>query len=210
MLSNASRDVPATSLLLHPVVAAASRGELPSWAVAGAARREHMARVAGLLDAWAAALGVSDDDRARWRAAGYLHDALRDEHPEALRPLVPAALRDLPGPMLHGPAVAQRLRRESVADEELLAAVASHTTGAAGLGTLGLALYAADYLEPGRDYGSDVHASLRARMPGKLQEVVLAVAGERMMHALERKRAIHPGTLALWNELTGFPGAAPR
>jgi 2-amino-4-hydroxy-6-hydroxymethyldihydropteridine diphosphokinase len=210
MLSNASRDVPATSVRMHPVVAAASRGELATWAVAGAARREHMARVAGLLDVWAAALGVSHHERARWRAAGHLHDALRDERPDALRPQVPEALRDLPGPMLHGPAVAERLRLEGVTDEELLAAVAAHTTGAAGLATLGLALYAADYLEPGRDYGSDAHASLRARMPGELHEVVLAVVGERMMHALERKRAIHPGTLALWNELTGFPGTAPR
>ena len=202
MLSNASRDVPATSLRLHPVVAAASRGELAPWAVAGPARREHMARVAGLLDVWATALGLGDDDRARWRAAGHLHDALRDERPDALRPQVPVALRDLPGPVLHGPAVAERLRRDGVADDELLSAVASHTTGAAGLGTLGMALYAADYLEPGRDYGSDAHAALRARMPSELHEVVREVAGERMMHALERKRAIHPGTLALWNELT--------
>jgi len=205
MLSNASRDVPSTSLRLHPVLEAASRGDLAAWVVAGVPRREHMARVAGLLDAWAEALGLPEDDRARWRAAGHLHDALRDERPEALRPQVPAALRDLPGPLLHGPAVAARLRREGVDDEELLSAVASHTTGAAGLGTLGLALYAADYLEPGRDYGSDAHAGLRARMPGALREVVRDVAGERVMHALARKLAIHPGTLALWNELTAPP-----
>ncbi len=210
MLSNASRDVPTTQVRLHPVVAAASRGELPAWAVAGAKRREHMTRVAGLHDVWAAALGISEDDRARWRAAGHLHDALRDERPDALRPQVPAALRDLPGPLLHGPAAAERLRREGVDDEELLAAVAFHTTGAAGLGTIGLALYAADYLEPGRDYGSAAHAALRARMPGDLHEVVRDVAGERMTHAIQRRRAIHPGTLVLWNELTELPRAIPR
>jgi 2-amino-4-hydroxy-6-hydroxymethyldihydropteridine diphosphokinase len=212
MLPHASRDVRASKgasggtapLALHPLVAAAARGELPSWAVAGSARREHMSRVAGLLDDWAATLGSSDVDRARWRAAGYLHDALRDERAETLRPLVPPEQRDLLGPMLHGPAAAQRLRQEGVRDEELLSAVAAHTTGRAGLSALGLALYAADYLEPGRDFGSvqeALHASLRARMPGDLHAVVRDVAAERMRRGLESRRPIHPDTLALYNEL---------
>jgi len=212
MLPHASRDVRASkgssgepaSPALHPVVAAAARGELPSWAVAGTSRREHMARVAGLLDDWATALGSSEDDRARWRASGYLHDALRDERADVLRPLVPPDQRDLLGPMLHGPAAAERLRQDGVRDEELLSAVAAHTTGRAGLAVLGLALYAADYLEPGRDFGpksDELHASLRARMPGDLRAVVRDVAAERMRRGLESRRPIHPETLALYNEL---------
>jgi 2-amino-4-hydroxy-6-hydroxymethyldihydropteridine diphosphokinase len=212
MLPHASRDARASQgsstgshpSALDPVVAAAARGELPSWAVAGSSRREHMDRVAGLLDAWAADLGSSADDRARWRAAGYLHDALRDERADVLRPLVAPDQRDLLGPMLHGPAAAQRLRQDGVRDEELLSAVAAHTTGRAGLGVLGLALYAADYLEPGRDFGTlqeELHASLRARMPGDLRAVVRDVAAERMRRGLESRRPIHPDTLALYNEL---------
>jgi 2-amino-4-hydroxy-6-hydroxymethyldihydropteridine diphosphokinase len=211
MLPHASRDIRASTSAsggpasaLHPLVAAAARGELPSWAVAGAARREHMARVAGLLDVWAAALGSSEDDRARWRAAGYLHDALRDERADVLRPLVPPGQRDLLGPMLHGPAAAERLRQDGVRDEELLSAVAAHTTGRAGLEVLGLALYAADYLEPGRDFGSEadeLHTSLRARMPGDLRAVVRDVAAERMRRGLESRRPLHPDTVALYNEL---------
>jgi HD superfamily phosphohydrolase YqeK len=206
MLPNASRDVPAPPRSVadsHPLLAAAARGDLPGWAVASPARREHMARVAALLDAWAEGLGLPDQDRARWRAAGHLHDALRDERPETLRAQVPAALRELPGPVLHGPAVAERLRREGVQDEELLSAVASHTTGGAGLPTLALALYAADYLEPGRDYSSDQHRSLRSRMPAELRAVVRDVAGERIVRAVESGRPVHPATLALWNELAG-------
>lgn len=198
MLSQGSSTIPAS---LHPTIAAASRGDLPSWTVAGEARRAHMARVADLLGSWAAALGLSEDDRARWRAAGYLHDALRDERADSLRPLVPAAQQIWAGPMLHGPAAAERLRHEGVRDEELLSAVAAHTTGRAGLGDLGLALYAADYLEPGRGYTADLHAALRSRMPHELRTVVRDVAGERMTRALESRRPIHPDTLALWNEL---------
>jgi 2-amino-4-hydroxy-6-hydroxymethyldihydropteridine diphosphokinase len=91
-----------------------------------------------------------------------------------------------------------------VRDEEILSAVAAHTTGGAGLAVLGLALYAADYLEPGRDFGSEageLHASLRARMPGDLRAVVRDVAAERMRRGLESRRPIHPDTLALYNEL---------
>jgi HD superfamily phosphohydrolase YqeK len=198
MSPNASRDVPA-----HHLIAAAARGDLPAWAVAGPARREHMARVAALLDAWAGGLGLPEQDRARWRAAGHLHDALREEHPETLRSQASPPLPDLPGALLHGPAVADRLRREGVEDEELLSAVAAHTIGGAGLPTLALALYAADYLEPGRDYTSDQHRSLRERMPGELRAVVRDVAGERILRAIESKRPVHPATLALWNELAG-------
>lgn len=190
---------------MHPVIEAASRGELPSWTVAGTSRREHMARVAALLDSWATSMELPEDERARWRAAGHLHDALRDERADALRPLVPSADEGLAGPMLHGPAAAERLRQDGVSDEDLLSAIAAHTTGRAGLGAVGLALYAADYLEPGRDWGSpqvaELHAALRARMPNDLRAVVRDVAAERMRRALESRRPIHPDTLSLYNEL---------
>jgi 2-amino-4-hydroxy-6-hydroxymethyldihydropteridine diphosphokinase len=150
---------------------------------------------------WALPLRLSADDRARWRAAGWLHDALRDESANVLRPLVPPAQREWPGPLLHGPAAAERLRHEGVQDEELLDAIAAHTTGKAGLGRLGHALYVADYLEPGRAYAAELHASLRARMPKDFRAVVRDVAGERMRRAIESRRPIHPDTLALWNEL---------
>ena len=200
MLPRVSPDVPQPAPL-HPWVAAAARGELPDWAVAGPTRREHMARVAALLDAWAAALDLSEDGRARWRAAGYLHDALRDERPEVLRPLVPPRLRDLPSSVLHGPAASERLREAGVHDEELREAIASHTIGGVRLGTLGRALYIADYLEPGRAYATEWHARLRDRMPGELHDVLREVVADRMRRGRESGRTLAPETLALWNEL---------
>jgi 2-amino-4-hydroxy-6-hydroxymethyldihydropteridine diphosphokinase len=190
---------------LHPVVAKAARGELPEWAVARPVRREHMARVAGLLDTWATTLSLGQDDRMRWCAAGYLHDALRDERPDTLRTQVPAERRDLPDAVLHGPAAAARLRQDGVRDEELLAAVACHTTGGAGLGALGRALYVADYLEPGRSYGTESHARLRDRMPGDLNEVLREVVAERIRRSRESGRPLARETLAFWSELEGEP-----
>jgi len=186
---------------LHPIVAAAADGHLPDWAVARAGRRDHMERVATLLDSWAAGLGLSPEERARWRSVGYLHDALRDEAPDALRGLVPEELRSLPGPVLHGPAAAARLRSAGVEDEDLLAAVALHTIGGAELGRLGRALYAADFLEPGRSFLEEWRESLRARMPADLDAVVLELVRARIGHLLERGMSVPWRTVAFWNGL---------
>ena len=147
---------------LSPVVLAAARGELPEWAVATPRRREHIARVAELLREWSAALGLSEAERIRWTAAGWLHDALRDASESLLRPIVGDAFADFPPPLLHGPAAAARLAGE--ADEAILTAVRYHTTGHPALDRMGRALYLADFLEPGRDFSVEWRASLRARM----------------------------------------------
>jgi HD superfamily phosphohydrolase YqeK len=185
------------SALLHDAAA----GRLPGWAVLGADRRAHAERVAALMDAWAAALGVDDAERVRWRAVAWLHDALRDAVDEELRPLVPEPLRLLPTPLLHGPAAARRLADDGVADEALLLAVAFHTLGHPGLDTLGRALYAADYLEPGRDFRVDERAAQRARMPGALDAVLVEIVSARVTHLLEERRPIRAETLAFWNAL---------
>jgi 2-amino-4-hydroxy-6-hydroxymethyldihydropteridine diphosphokinase len=160
-----------------------------------------MGRVAGLLDAWAAGLGLGGAERVRWRAAGYLHDALRDERAEALRGHVPPSLRALPGALLHGPAAAERLRAAGVDDDGLLSAVAYHTIGDARLDTLGRALYAADFLEPGRSFLEEWRAGLRARMPGDFSAVLLEIARARIENLLARGTSVLPETTAFWNAL---------
>ena len=190
----------------HPLVEEASHGRLPEWAVAGPERLAHMGRVAALLEAWAGGLGLDDSETTRWRAAGYLHDALRDEHPEALRLLVPDRFRALPGQLLHGPAAAARLREEGVTDEGLLEAVAFHTIGEATLGRLGRALYAADFLEPGRSFLADWRAERRERMPGALDDVVLEIVRARIENLLARETSVLPETIGFWNALASQRG----
>lgn len=179
----------------------AAEGRLPDWAVASDERRAHMDRVAELLGSWAGSLGLDDEERPRWLAAAHLHDALRDEDPETLRPRVPPDCRELPGPLLHGPAAAERLRVDGMEDGELLTAVAFHTVGDPRFGRLGRALYAADFLEPGRPYRPDWRAELRGRMPDDLHAVVLEIARSRIAHRLECGDPIVPRTLAFWNRL---------
>lgn len=188
---------------VHPIVTAAAEGTLPSWAVAGPDRRAHMQRVTALLGDWADARGLSADEAVRWRAVGHLHDVVREEDPAILRGMVPEIWSELPGALLHGPAGAERLRVAGVMDGELLRAVAWHTVGSAAFGQLGRALYAADFLEPGRDFRPEWRAELRSRASSDLDGVVREILSARIQHLLERGYSVLPATIDFWNTLAG-------
>ncbi|MBI4540017.1 MAG: hypothetical protein HY704_10980 [Gemmatimonadetes bacterium] len=185
----------------HPIVEAAARGILPAWAEVTLERRGHIVRVVTLLNAWARAAGVALAERTRWLAAGWLHDALRDAPADRLRPWLPEPRTDWPPQLLHGPAAAGRLGAEGVRDEELLTAVAYHTLGHEGFGTLGKALYAADFLEPGRRFRSRWRAELRRRMPAEIERVTEEILAARLVNLIERRSTIHRETLAFWNAM---------
>lgn len=179
---------------LPPLVRDAARGLLPEWTEAKPKRREHMGRVAALMRQWALALALPPAEVDRWTAAGWLHDALRDADPETLRPQVPAEYRALPGKLLHGPAAAERLRGQ--ADDELVEAVRCHTVGSRRFGTLGRALYLADFLEPGRTFAPEWTEELRRRMPAEMDAVLLEVVRSRVRHVGESGATVHPETEA--------------
>ena len=186
---------------LHPVVAAAGEGTLPSWSQAGPRRAEHMLRVADLLADWALAWGLGEEAVVRWRAAGLLHDALKEADPEEIRGWLPSELGDLPSDTVHGPAAAECLRGEGVSDEPFLRAVSFHTIGHPELDQLGRALYVADYLEPGRRGREEWSAALRSRMPEESGFVVREVARIRIKRLLEIDAPIRPETSEFWNVL---------
>jgi HD superfamily phosphohydrolase YqeK len=183
-----------TALGLSTLVREAAEGRLPAWTQAKPKRRAHMARVAGLMREWARAMGLPPDEVARWSAVGYLHDALRDADPDELRPVVPPAFRELPGKLLHGPAAAERLK--GVVDDEALDAVRCHTLGCPRFGTLGRALYLADFLEPGRTFSPEWTESLRRRMPHEMDAVLREVVEARIGHVEENGGTLHPETKA--------------
>ncbi len=186
-------------MVLHERVAAAAEGVLPEWARVGSERLAHIERVAELMESWGRALRLDDRDRARWRAAAYLHDALREVDPAELRAELPERYESLPGPVLHGPAAAERLRSEGVRDESLLRAVAYHTVGHPDLDRMGRGLYAADFLEPGRPFLTGWRAELRARMPDEIAEVTREILGSRIRHLVDCGVRLLEPTVAFWN-----------
>lgn len=193
---------------LHPILRAASQGTLPKWARVDKKRYGHMTRVAELMGEWAAALDKDEDQQLRWRAAGYLHDALKNAPNRELRIIVPERFSRLPGPVLHGPAVAVRLRVEGIRDKGILKAVTFHTLGHPSLGRIGRALYAADFLEPGRNLRNEWRAELRERMPAEFDEVVREILIVRIQHLLRKGRPIRRETFGFWNRLAGGPSWA--
>lgn len=197
----AENGTPRGGARLHPVIKrAGKRGELPSWAVATKSRRAHAARVAELMGQWATALGLDKTDRIRWKAAGLLHDALKDEKPAALHPLVDGDVT-WPDPVVHGPACAARLREEGVEDEALLMAIAHHTTGHPELDRLGESVYLADYLEPGRRSRAKWRTTLRRGMPGNHDEALVDVAAAKISTLLERRLPIPEMTVEFWTRV---------
>jgi HD superfamily phosphohydrolase YqeK len=187
--------------LLHPIIEAAADGRLPDWARAGTMRREHMERVATLMGAWALQLGLDEQEQRRWRSLGYLHDALKEAAEEALRPWVEPPLDRFPAALLHGPAAAARLESAGVDDQEVLDAVRYHTVGHADLSRIGRALYAADFIEPGRESRREWQRRLVPRLPQQLDECVKDIVKGRIQVLLERSREIPVETAGFWNKL---------
>jgi len=161
-------------------------------------RRAHVERVARLLEEWALASGVSQQERDRWLRAAYLHDALRDAEPVELERLVPDAW-GMPS-LRHGPAAARLAEEHGERDQGVLAAVRYHTVGYAGWDAVGRMLYLADYLEPGRDFWAD-RQQLAARVPGDTQAVLRLVAAQRLHWAVDSGRRLVKETVEFWNAL---------
>jgi HD superfamily phosphohydrolase YqeK len=196
------------SSTLHPLLLTASQGRFPDWTVAKGSRLKHMGRVAKLLKSWGKKRGESPEEVLRWTAAGYLHDTFRDEDPDVLRSQVNPAFRELPGQVLHGPAAAQRLKAEGVKDQGFLNAITFHTLGSPDFDAVGMALFAADFLEPGRDFMNGWRKELRNRFPSDPGGVVREILKVRLKFRMEKGRAFRMETVAFWNRMTEGDGWA--
>ena len=163
---------------------------LPPWAVATPERRAHIGRVAALLSTWATAMHVSEEERARWLKAAWLHDALRD---------TPAA-----NELAHGPLAAERAAHAGETDQGVLDAVRYHSIGSAQWDDVGKMLYLADYLEPGRPFDPELRRSLAARVPDERDAILKQVAARRIGRMIDGRWPLPRATVDFWNALVGF------
>jgi 2-amino-4-hydroxy-6-hydroxymethyldihydropteridine diphosphokinase len=155
--------------------------------------------VAVLLARWADELRIDAGEATAWHDAARWHDALRDAPEEGLRPLVPDA--SYSGPILHGPAAAARLAADGERRPDVLDAIRYHTIGSVGWGRTGRALYMADYLEPGREFGQADRAFLADHVRHDFEGVFRQVVRQRLEWALREGSAIYPETVELWNSV---------
>ena len=175
-------------------------------------RYGHTLRVADTAEDLAHLHGL---DPARTRLAALLHDAAREMEPGEFLRLAEEWDLDVGEPerqspkLLHAPVAAELARRElGVEDEEVLAAIQAHTVGRPGMGSLALALYVADKIEPARHYPSV------GRLRRLAQEDLRGAAAEALRRAIVhnegRDRPIHPSSRAMLEWLEEPQGAAQR
>ena len=156
-----------------------------------------------MLDGWAGQLASSAAEARAIRDAGIYHDALRDAPDDELRALAaedgaPDAAT-APADLLHGPAAAAMLVRSGETRADLIDAVRWHTLGSPTWGTVGRALYLADFLEPGRKFAHADRAFLAAQVPHDLAGAFRQVVRMRLEWSLREGKQLYAATVELWN-----------
>ena len=102
--------------------------------------------------------------------------------------------------LLHAPVGAAVVKNKiGIMDEQILEAIANHTTGDAGISPLALIVYAADFLDPIRAFPKQEKAW--AIMDGDFYEGILYITRFTMKRVLRHWQLLHPKTVALYNEM---------
>jgi len=102
--------------------------------------------------------------------------------------------------LLHGFAASWILRDEySVDDQSLLDAVRYHTTGHPQLDDAGLILFAADYMEPGRNHLDDMVRESLLSLP--FDQMILSILDAMAEHLRLKKTLLSPDSRELYQKL---------
>ena len=148
------------------------------------------------IDEQRAELAILGHDVAR---AAKKKDILRQAERFALSPL---EIEQKAPVMLHGPVGAELLRHEDgLDDEEILDAVRYHTTGHPNLTQLGLLVFISDKLEPRKIKSYPYQQELRHIANESLGQAVLEFLCRESAMRLQRRRPVHPASLATINAL---------
>ena len=142
-------------------------------------------------------------DGKKARLAALLHDSAKYMSIEEQAALAKKDGSDLDpqryGMILHAPAGAVLAREQyGIADEEVLEAIRYHTTGWEGMTLLDEIIWAADLIEPGRDYPS-VHKHrallLSAKDQMSFEQGLLLVFTDNICYIQSSGQALNPATL---------------
>jgi predicted HD superfamily hydrolase involved in NAD metabolism len=104
--------------------------------------------------------------------------------------------------LLHGPVGAEILRHHwEMDEEEVLRAVACHTTGRADMTLLQKILFLADKVEPEKSFGRPGLDKIKEMANDNLDRAVLELLDRLLLFHVENKHLIHPSSLAARNSL---------
>ena len=138
--------------------------------------------------------------------AGILHDIMKDTPAEAQMEVLTQFGAVLDRVEQNSPTLWHARSGEvflrnilAVTDEELLQSVRYHTTGRAGMTLLEKVLFVADFTSADRDY-PDVDV-MRRLADKSLEEAMLYGVEYTIRDLTEKDRAVHPDTVALYNDI---------
>lgn len=166
-------------------------------------RFQHILNVAEAAKQLAKKYGADEESAY---LAGLLHDLAKPydaatmlKKAEAYRLTIDPIYRSDPQ-LLHG-LVGARVAQEQygIEDQDILNAIANHTTGRAGMSRLEKIIYLADYIEMSRDFpGVD---TLRKAAFKDLDEAVLLAFEQTIIFLIESHKMIHTHTIVARNDL---------
>jgi predicted HD superfamily hydrolase involved in NAD metabolism len=148
--------------------------------------------------------GLYRIDEQKARLAGLLHDCGRETPNSAAAArarelgLAVSAIEEAQPVLLHqriGAAIARE--KYHVTDEDVLRAIALHTTGGGGMDDLDSLIFLSDYTEPARAQQGVENVRRLARK--NLTEAMLAALRLNMEYLLSERLYIHPACLDCWN-----------
>lgn len=159
-------------------------------------RYEHSVRVAEMCARLCRQYGLDDD---KGYLAGIGHDMCKDFSDSELMELSardgkPVSDYEKENPfLLHGRAAAVMMKEKfGIQDEDILEAVANHTSGVKGMCDLTKCLFLADKIEPGRPQSTDEYRERLLKMP--LTELIWTVIEENYNYIVKKGYRIYPGT----------------
>ena len=105
--------------------------------------------------------------------------------------------------LLHGPIAAYWLRIEmNCSDDELIAAVAYHTTGRPKMTPVEKVIFIADKIEPEKVARNTKLDIVLAKAREDLDQAILSYLSFRIRSLLKDKKLIHPLSLETWNAIS--------
>ncbi len=169
-----------------------------------AARYAHSLSTAALARKLCVRFHVNAD---KGYVCGLAHDAAREAPAEEIMRLcgldgLPFAQEEVNNPiLLHGRASAMLVNESTgFADPEVLQAIRDHVTGRPSMGTLSRILFAADFLEEGREFLPPGFA--RRTLTLDLDAMTLAVLDGKIQYIRAESKPVAQSSLNLFEELT--------
>lgn len=159
-------------------------------------RYEHSVRVAEMCARLCRQFGLDDE---KGYLAGIGHDMCKDFSPAELLALAEKDGKEISEYeknnvfLLHGRAAAVLMKEKfDITDEDILEAVANHTSGIIGMCDLTKCLFLADKIEPGRPQSTDEYRNRLLSMT--LPKMIFSVIEENYEYLIKKGYKIYPGT----------------